>query len=149
MPKKVYQVDTNDCFSACVASILEVPIEEVPNPNDNELGDIMLHHYINSKGYALLSFHIESNDIAEILRPIKQGYYIMSINQADGRYHAVVGHDGKIWHDPDRFSAKEYDYELDCISVFVKLFNEYKDDEKQVLKSLKTCVNKVRNEGVY
>lgn len=125
MPRKVYQVKGNDCFSACVASILEVPVEEVPILH--EVGQEGMLTYLNKKGYTLIHFYQEawaSSEWEEILNFVKSGYCIGAINTDNGKYHAVVFHNGEIWHDPDRNSKTPYPYELDCISVFVKLFNE-------------------------
>lgn len=123
MPRKAYQIKDNDCFSACVASILEVPVEEVPNLH--EVGQEGLLAYLNAWGYTLITVYQEGNphDWNLFLDSVKSGYYIGSIYKDDGKYHAVVFHNGEIWHDPDR-NARPYTYKIDCISVFVKLFNE-------------------------
>ncbi len=91
--KPVFQIKENDCLSACIASILELNIKEVPifvtkDPYDM---NIRADKWLRDRGYYL--FYSESQ--------LKEFSITFLHNGANG--HAVVSQNGKIVHDPEPF----------------------------------------------
>lgn len=82
-----------NCLEACVASILEVPLAEVPDVNSNPDWLDVMAAFLASRGYAFLYAPNQPG-----LAP--RGYHIAS-NTA----HAVVALDGKIVHCPHHSRA--------------------------------------------
>lgn len=91
-----------DCQRAVIASLLDLPITEVPH--FNETGDVetywrTLQEFCNNHGYIFvemkaLQFFTWNSDLPiyhEIAGPSPR---------FPGQYHAVVGKNGKIFHDP-------------------------------------------------
>lgn len=86
-----YGHSDGNCFAACVASILEIPIAEVPNTFG--LNDQLLR-WLAQRGLSATLY-----DRAEYVPP---GYAIAagpSLRFA-GRFHACVAYDGRVVHDP-------------------------------------------------
>lgn len=104
--KKVMQTDNNNCFQACIASIFEIEIEEIPNlapHEENGKWIIVLNKWLQNK-YKLnyIESYISLNE-GQILFKQGTGYYhiiigVPSINKVIK--HAVVGYAGKIIFDP-------------------------------------------------
>jgi hypothetical protein len=83
-----------NCFQACVASLLELPLEEVPN--------FML---FRAKWWEAVVFYFGGlgYDIGYVdIPPPENGeFYIGSIDYSDRDYcHAVIVKDGAVVHDP-------------------------------------------------
>lgn len=96
----VEQVRQDDCFSACVASILELPLEEVAYfPTQDLEVDAWMTAWVlwlDERGYDLYG---------GIVHPFwkrPEGYWILSAEspRLDGKNHAVVCKDGEIVWDP-------------------------------------------------
>lgn len=89
-----------DCLAACIASILEVSIDDVPPIIVSEHGTWMteIATWLAARGYALVY-------VANIPPLSPKGYHIAS----DGE-HACVALDGVIVHDPHVLKQG-----LDCI----------------------------------
>ena len=86
-----------NCFAACVASILEVGIDDVPNYVDG----LWFHRWQNwlARQHGLVLFSQESN----LLRPPPPGRHVIVGVESPrfaGKMHAVVGLDGAIVWDP-------------------------------------------------
>lgn len=99
-----------NCLSACIASLMEISIEEVPNfhegighkvPQDDPEGvkifwkNVMNFLYAN--GYSLV--HLDASEGSETLTHLK-GYYLVGGESPRGYQHAVIYHNGKLAHDP-------------------------------------------------
>ena len=94
-----------DCQRAVIASLLELPIQEVPHFYVESDGDAVLfwelvQTFVGGHGYAYLSvpatsgiafYGLYDGVYHEISGPSPRG---------NGTYHAVVGCDGEIVHDP-------------------------------------------------
>jgi hypothetical protein len=82
-----------NCLPTCVASILEINIEDVPNFVTLE-GDWWehFHDFMISKGYK--PFHMNGDEITP------KGYHIACGMADRGFHHACVTLDGKVVHDP-------------------------------------------------
>lgn len=100
-----------DCYRACIASILELPLEEVPHfmQIDVDTKEYYLGHVQNwllEKGMFMMSLPEEINEYYKwIIDEKYPGYVIasgVSPRQPEGKtlHHAVVMKSGKIVHDP-------------------------------------------------
>lgn len=91
-----------DCFPACIASILEMDLAEVPNYQ----GEHWQHHYhawLAPLGLAFLTTNIPSEElIASWPGMVLPGYTILAVDSPrhPGHLHAVVALDGVVVWDP-------------------------------------------------
>lgn len=101
-----------NCHAACVASILEMPIEAMPDHFLSENGDVdprwldVWNEFLRPLGLSMVWSE------ARYCR-VPLGYSIAGVRNSDGSHHAVVCLDGKQIHDPlgDRASGPvEYWY---------------------------------------
>ena len=107
-----------DCFRACVASILELTIDEVPNFNTYLAWYDALQWFLGDYGLYALDLRLISGASA---KDFLRGYYIVSGKSP--RFdclHAVVGRDGNIVHDP--FPGGGGIRSVDTFTVFCKEF---------------------------
>lgn len=91
-----------NCLSACVASLLEIPIEWVPNftsePHEPPgLQPIRLNQWLNQIGIEAIYC---MTDIMSPEHSDPDGYYIMTGFSPRGRPHVVIGSGKEIAHDP-------------------------------------------------
>jgi hypothetical protein len=90
-----------NCFEACIASILEINLEEVPMFHDNDWFPYFFE-WLVSKGY---SYHGTLNpDRITTYNKGVNGYFIVAGDSPRGSHikggHAVVYKDGIMVHDP-------------------------------------------------
>lgn len=89
---------SGNCFSACVASILEVSLEEVPNFCAEEKWWEPCKKWFKDRGYCLFYFELSKE---EKLRWDTGAYYIQSGKSPRGDWiHATVYKRGVMVHDP-------------------------------------------------
>jgi hypothetical protein len=111
------QVVRGNCYAAVVASILELPIEEVPNvevffhiPNSGYWNEVMLT-FLQSKGYELCTdgrfkvfhdgrFGVEEGKRFEYLQYCENKYYLVTGKSVRGVHHICIYKNGKLVHDP-------------------------------------------------
>lgn len=94
--------ERGDCWSACLASILEVPIEAVPVPHSDDPE----HHWWDATQAALAPHGYRVVAASRSVYP--SGYWIAAVpsknlgTHDDGRPvpHVVVMDDGYVAHDP-------------------------------------------------
>lgn len=148
--KKEEMVVRGNCYAACIASILELPITEVPNVevlfhvNDTFWAEVM-HTYLNSIGWELSSdimlqrFHPQSGysfegtdengKIPEYYQ-YKDMYYLVSGMSPRGVQHMCIYQNGKLVHDPhpsrDGILTEEYFESLTPIT------SKYRKDEYKI-----------------
>lgn len=90
-----------DCYRASIASILELPINEVPNFNAIAKSDETIFwdevtKFMESRGLTILSTQANSGRWLS-----GDTYHIISgPSPRNNGYHAVVGHNGQIVFDP-------------------------------------------------
>lgn len=101
----IYNQGTNgvgDCLRACVASIMELPIETVPNFVEYEKGNAeYLEVLINFlKPYSLKPLTLWFADWNDEKNWIPPGYHMIYGYSERGIKHAVVGYQGKVVFDP-------------------------------------------------
>ncbi len=92
-----------NCFAACLASILELPLDEVPLFK-MEQWQLAYNEWLRPSGLAIISVPLPEgiqSQPAEILRYFMPGYTILAAQSP--RFdclHAVVCWNGEIVHDP-------------------------------------------------
>ena len=91
--QQIISSNNGDCLRACVASILELEIEHVPNfmevPAEwyDSLCDFLC-------GYSLYPIQVDAGAAHDVgLKPL--GYHVVLVDS-----HALVGKNGRIVHDP-------------------------------------------------
>jgi hypothetical protein len=97
--KPVYQTvrgGGGNCYSACLASVLEVEIGDVPDFR----GFRDLGRWLAGRGWGLRvvagdGMPLESQSL------LPSGYAILSHRTPNGHNHAALFHDGRLAHDPD------------------------------------------------
>ena len=104
-----------DCYRACVASITEILIDEVPHiwegydgtDNEMEIGrrNDLMQEWLLSQGFMKISIWVDGeeplDDLIDHFSEANPGlYWIMSGNSDDGVGHTVVVMNGEIVHDP-------------------------------------------------
>lgn len=107
----VYSERHGDCFSACVASILELRYEEVPmffdGAGEDRLAtqeeDRKLREWFNRRGLAYVEFGWQQPPVTVMQNSVQDGpdlIAILSGTTASGSLHSVVIGGGLILHDP-------------------------------------------------
>lgn len=98
-----------DCMRATIASLLELPSEQVPHFYEKgtaEDFDATLREFLQSLGYALLNLsYWEWKNFPDICYGLKAVHHMISGPTERGTYHAVVGCDGEVAHDPHPSNA--------------------------------------------
>jgi hypothetical protein len=94
--------ERGNCLSACVASLLEIPIEWVPDFTRELSGPVTpqplkLNAWLNSVGLEALYYE---TDIMHPNHGCPDGYYIMTGWSPRGRPHVVIASGKTIVHDP-------------------------------------------------
>ena len=96
-----------DCFRATLASLLELPISEVPHfLHDDPPGDIWntrISTFLGPKGLVFLEFqHWNLDNHLEQMFYTRPVYHTISDRSPrfPDDYHAVVGLNGEVYHDP-------------------------------------------------
>jgi hypothetical protein len=104
-----------NCFQACVASVLELPLEKVPHFWENPTEDLMsLQGGLTQEQWDNpLIFARDNGYLARWIDPVIHADFVKQLIQADFYYvaigpspggpwgHCVVMHKGKPVHDPD------------------------------------------------
>lgn len=105
-----------NCLQACIASLLELNLQDVPDFNEysDDIWWEELMIWLNSKGYSL-EYIYESP-------PENGGYYITSLTfsfHKRNQGHAVIFRNGKVVHDP--WEKVFYNYNDAEINGFYKI----------------------------
>ena len=102
--KPVFQKGMSGCWEACIASILEIPLEEVPDfdPDQNGGLDSGTGEWFDRTSDWLQKNHglylVAAAAVPELM---PRGYHIITGKSPRGNCdHAVVGRDGAPAHDP-------------------------------------------------
>ncbi|UGY15151.1 hypothetical protein HAP48_0042605 [Bradyrhizobium septentrionale] len=106
-----------NCQQAAVASILELPLHQVPNFHDCEEGFWAgFNNFVRSRGMAILA--LRNGDFDYWLRT--SGVHYLAYGPAErGVLHAVVYRGGKLAHDPHPSRAGLL--QVDEVNVLVPL----------------------------
>lgn len=92
-----FEEPSGNCFAACIASLLELPLEDVPNFCDSDNWRERLAAWLRSHGLFYLDVTLQEG--AEPLDS-EWGYHVISGDGPRGCRHSVVGLAGVVVHDP-------------------------------------------------
>lgn len=121
--KPVMQTDTSpatgNCFSACLATVLELPIEQVPNffevaGPQPEKWWAAVRDWLRPRGWGVLTVGV-ANGLAEEL----PGILIISGKTARHTDHSTVWKDGVMVHDP--YPGGEGLTDVQCVDLLYPL----------------------------
>lgn len=100
--QKIMNFVNGDCYRACICSILEKELEDIPNfqKDGNEKFAENLDKWISDSGFRLLE--IVNSDSDYLKKAIKDCYVIASGTSPrdKNKLHAVVWYNGEVVHDP-------------------------------------------------
>lgn len=94
----VYQKRDDDCFRACISTLLSIPYEEIKEPDIKLPTDKWLQEwrlFLNSNGYDIIFLSYTAHD-----EWMPRGYSIGIGISPRGKDHAVICLDGKPFFDP-------------------------------------------------
>ena len=102
--KRVYQATHYDCWNAAVASILEMPLEAMPDARfvleeDRAVWDSVWNDFFTGLNLTVLCLDYRAMVASEVV-PRLVGYGIANVNGWRGPAHAIVILDGEQIHDP-------------------------------------------------
>lgn len=127
-------ISRGNCFAACIASLLELPIHEVPNVevlfDDTPFWYEVTEVFLASKGLTLVSddrfkcFHPDlckqsEEWISVTSRELKDLYYLVSGTSIRGFQHMTIWQNGKLAWDP--YPTREGLVELHNFQVLDKV----------------------------
>ena len=102
-----------NCFAACIASLLELPLDALPNFCALEGWREATDRWLGDRGFFYLDVAPGPGFSPETAFG-RAGYHIMSGPGPRGLRHSVVGRAGRMVHDPhpsgDGVIAEEYDF---------------------------------------
>jgi hypothetical protein len=90
--------ERGNCFAACIASILDVPLESVPNFCNWDNWREKVSDWLQPLGYAYIDVMLPGDGRDELVR--YWGYHVISGDAPRGLRHSVVGLRGEIAWDP-------------------------------------------------
>ena len=101
--KPVYQTrfgyPEGNCHAAALASVLEIPIEEIPNFGiDDDWYDHFVRYMVSHHALQPIDFIIPKNVVHDLWVP--QGYHLINGTSSRGLEHSVVGFMGEMEFDP-------------------------------------------------
>ncbi len=104
--KKVYQTkfgaEEGNCFQACVASVLEFALEEVPDFCTEFEGEKYYEQFVkwlNECGFSAIPINVD----ADLDRPNYKGcYLVVGGKNKDNVMHSVIYKDGVLVHNPNK-----------------------------------------------
>jgi len=108
--------EKGDCVPACVASVLEIPISEVPHVCLLYEDEWVRHLNDFLRQYGVYLVSMPANLLEEVAVPLF-GYHLMGGPSVRGVKHCVVGKDGRLVHDPHPSRAGLL--EIEFYDVFV------------------------------
>lgn len=94
--------DDGNCFSACLASIFEVPLNEVPNffitaGDEATAWWAAVREWLRPRGFGIMALQLNDDD--RLLDEV-DGWLIVTGESSRGIHHATIWRDGKMAHDP-------------------------------------------------
>lgn len=88
-----------NCFAACIASLLEVPIAEVPNFVDSDEWPFNFQKWLRERGFFYLLTEVNAGDIEAWVG--LGGYHVINgQGPRENCRHSVVGLAGEMVFDP-------------------------------------------------
>jgi hypothetical protein len=92
-----------DCMRACIATILSVPRHEVPHflHDDCDAVEFGLRVQRYLKSFGLFLMDVGAFDFGLVMtRETPDVFHLIYGHTERGTYHAVVGKNGQVFHDP-------------------------------------------------
>lgn len=93
--------EVGNCFAACIASLLELPLESVPNFCAHSHGGTAWFDgfvsWLKERGFTAIAF---GGDLGEAFGHMTAGYYIATGPASRGFLHATIQRGGELVHDP-------------------------------------------------
>lgn len=87
-----------NCFATCIACLLEVPVDSVPNFCENDNWREATNEWLAQYGLHYQDVTLPGDARDEAVR--FWGYHVISGDGPRGLRHSVVGYQGKMIHDP-------------------------------------------------
>lgn len=100
----IFDTSFGNCFAACIASIFELELDQVPFPDGNSENFWRIYDkWFTERGFSVVN--LKRGDF------IPNGFClgVVSSPRHPGTDHAVVIHNGKVVHDPHPSRASEMD----------------------------------------
>lgn len=91
--------ERGNCFAACIASILGLPLDDVPNFCNHENWREEANQWLKQFGLFYVDFAIPEDQRAELIWE-HAGYHVIIGPAQRGLRHSVVGYKGQGVHDP-------------------------------------------------
>ena len=90
-----------NCFSACLASLFDLPIDAVPNffetcGNEEAAWWDGVRNWLRPRGLGVMSLELKSTENLKFF----EGYFIVCGKSSRGLNHATIWKDGVMVHDP-------------------------------------------------
>jgi hypothetical protein len=123
--------DGSDCFQACIASVLELPLDEVPRRTGLQSPDDYvdaIRGWLRPRGFSLMVFSLPAPTAIGAIHPFRlpEGYWIAGIDTAGAlEDHAIVMHGPDLAWDPlprpHAFEERVATPRITAIAAFVPL----------------------------
>jgi hypothetical protein len=131
--KPTKQAKEDDCWSACLASLLEIPLELVPDfyhGNDNDEQVVATQKWLKKLGYTIIELPLVAGETPP-WGPMKiPAWCILTVKSPRYGYHAVVGrvkdHKVQIAFDPRLEILDHGDETIVSIAFLVQAINDKK-----------------------
>jgi len=121
----VMQVRDNDCFAACIASLLELPLGAVPNhPASGYLGQIeKMQRWLRRLGWNYIEMRADSGRMPWVVMGAP-AHVILGVRiRKCGNLHAMIGvatrRQIRVVHDPSPVQWKRGQYSMDSVAFLV------------------------------
>ena len=113
---KIYSSHLTDCFRACISSIMEIDLLDFPKLNGDNWTEV-LRKYLILKNQCITYYQ----DISDTMK--REPHIIVFKNPYIlNSYHAVIGIDNKIVHNPSIDDTFDYsNLPIDYYAVLTKL----------------------------
>ena len=90
-----------NCFPACLASLFECPLEDVPNffdlaGDDDAVWWALVRGWLKKRGFGIMFLELRSPEHLKAF----EGYIIVSGKSCRDLDHATIWKDGEMVHDP-------------------------------------------------
>jgi hypothetical protein len=114
--------EEGNCFAACIASLFEVEIADIPFLADYKNWDeylSVLNSILRNK-FEVILLHGEFKDWEDYLKEnYIDSYYIVSGDSNKGLEHAVIYKNGELFHNPNNLGTEIIN--IKHVYVFLKL----------------------------
>lgn len=105
----IFTVPGGNCLQASLASVLELPLDEVPHFANIETDDWWFQCQDWCAQFGVYPVYLPVEGVGEPYQ--LQGYHLIHVLSPKGTPHSVVGRRGKVVHDPMGVVLPEYNIE--------------------------------------